>query len=56
MKYSDADVSAVENLYAPTDGKAVKLLSSSSAALYFEWESALVADGERPNMKLFLIS
>ncbi|MFU1857327.1 hypothetical protein BWD42_22325 [Sphingobacterium sp. CZ-UAM] len=45
MKYSDADVSAVENLYAPADGKAVKLLSSSSAALYFEWESALVADG-----------
>ncbi|WP_158655986.1 SusE domain-containing protein [Sphingobacterium sp. HMA12] len=45
MKYSDADVSAVENLYAPADGKSVKLLSSSSAALYFEWESALVADG-----------
>lgn len=45
MKYSDADVSAVENLYAPADGRAVKLLSSSSAALYFEWESALVADG-----------
>lgn len=45
MKYADAEVSAVENLYAPADGKAVKLLSSSSAALYFEWESALVADG-----------
>lgn len=45
MKYSDAEVSAVENLYAPADGKSVKLLSSTSAALYFEWESALVADG-----------
>lgn len=45
MKYSDAEVSAVENLYAPAEGKSVKLLSSTSAALYFEWESALVADG-----------
>jgi len=45
MKYADAEVSAVENLYAPADAKAVKLLSSSSAALYFEWQSALVADG-----------
>ena len=45
MNYSDAEVSAVENLYAPTEGKSVKLLSSTSAALYFEWESALVADG-----------
>jgi len=45
MNYSDAEVSAVEHLYSPVDGRAVKLLNSASAALYFEWESALVADG-----------
>ena len=39
------NVSAVNTLYEPTDGKSVVLQSSASATLYFEWEPALAEDG-----------
>jgi hypothetical protein len=45
MKYTDVQVTAVDNLFEPLDNKAVKLVSSSSASLFFEWESALAEDG-----------
>jgi len=44
MNYVDANVTAVKTLYEPADNKAVKLLSSSSASLYFEWEAVKVED------------
>lgn len=48
MEYTDADVTAVEKLYEPTDGKAVTLQSSATAALYFEWSPARGEDGAAP--------
>lgn len=44
MNYKDANVTAVKALYEPTDNRAVKLLSSASASLYFEWEPVRVED------------
>lgn len=44
MNYSDAKVSAVESLYEPTNNRAVTLLSSATASLYFEWEAVKTED------------
>lgn len=44
MNYKDATVTAVKALYEPTDNRTVKLLSSASASLYFEWEAVRVED------------
>ena len=44
MNYKEANVTPVKALYEPTDNRAVKLLSSASAALYFEWEAVKVED------------
>lgn len=52
MNYTDVDVTAVNSLFEPLDNKAVKLVSSSSAALFFEWESALTVDGGAPQYEI----
>ncbi|MDD4515165.1 SusE domain-containing protein [Massilibacteroides sp.] len=44
MNYKDAAVTPVKALYEPTDNRSVKLLSSASASLYFEWEAVRVED------------
>lgn len=44
MNYSDAEVTAVTALYSPTENAAVKLVSASSASLFFEWEPAKTQD------------
>lgn len=44
MNYKDATVTPVKALYEPTDNRTVKLLSSTSASLYFEWEAVRVED------------
>ncbi|WP_316798312.1 SusE domain-containing protein [Pedobacter frigidisoli] len=44
MIYKDANVSAVNALYEPINNKTVKLLSSASASLYFNWEAVKVED------------
>jgi len=44
MNYKDANVTAVKTLYEPAANKAVKLLSSASASLYFEWEAVKAED------------
>lgn len=41
----DLGVSAVGKLYEPANDKTVKLESSASAALYFEWQPAVAEDG-----------
>lgn len=40
----DTKVTAVKDLYEPTEGKSVVLQSSASASLYFEWEPAKAED------------
>lgn len=45
MQYVDAQVAPVRTLYEPANEKAVKLLNSASASLYFEWEAVSVEDG-----------
>src|SRR5690606_20580565 len=45
MEYTDVEVTPVNNLYEPLDNKAVKLVSSNSASLFFEWEQARAQDG-----------
>jgi hypothetical protein len=44
MVYKDANVSPVNALYEPVNNKTVKLLSSASASLYFNWEGVRVED------------
>lgn len=44
MIYKDANVSPVNSLYEPVNNKTVKLLSSASASLYFDWEAVKVED------------
>ena len=44
MIYKDANVSPVNSLYEPINNKTVKLLSSASASLYFNWEAVRVED------------
>lgn len=44
MNYSDAKVTAVKKLYEPTNNRSVKLISSATASLYFEWEAVKVED------------
>ncbi|WP_346239127.1 SusE domain-containing protein [Niabella insulamsoli] len=45
MNYKDVSVTPVKKLYAPVDNRSVKLLSSASASLYFEWEAVRAEDG-----------
>ncbi|WP_270090129.1 SusE domain-containing protein [Sphingobacterium sp. SYP-B4668] len=52
MNYTDVQISAVNNLFEPVDNKAVKLVSSASASLFFEWESALTEDGGAPQYEI----
>lgn len=44
MNFKDATVTPVQSLYEPANNKAVKLLSSASASLYFEWEAVRTED------------
>lgn len=44
MNYLDAKVTAVKKLYEPTDNRSVKLISSATASLYFQWEAVKVED------------
>lgn len=44
MNYKDAAVTPVKALYEPTNNRTIKLLSSASASLYFEWEPVRVED------------
>ena len=44
MNYKDAAVTAVNTLYEPIDNRTVKILSSSTASVYFEWEPVRVED------------
>jgi len=44
MIYKDANVSPVNALYEPINNKTIKLLSSASASLYFNWEAVRVED------------
>lgn len=44
MIYKDANVSPVNALYEPINNKTIKLLSSASASLYFNWEAVKVED------------
>lgn len=48
MEYKDAQVTAVNSLYEPTDGKAIALATSSTAAVYFAWEACKVEDSGSP--------
>ena len=48
MEYKDSNVSSVNQLYEPTDGKEVVLQSSASASLFFEWEAAKAEDSGSP--------
>lgn len=48
MNYSDANITPVNKLYEPTDGKAVKLISSATASLFFEWEVSKAEDSGSP--------
>ena len=45
MNYKDVNVTPVKTLYSPVDNRSVKLLSSASASLYFEWEAVSTEDG-----------
>lgn len=44
MKYKDSQVSAVNQLFEPSNDRLVKLLSSANSALFFEWEYAHTED------------
>lgn len=44
MNYADAQVTAVKKLYEPSDNRSVKLISSATASLYFQWEAVKVED------------
>lgn len=48
MEYKDAQVSSVNQLYEPLEGKSVVLQSSASASLFFEWEAAKAEDSGAP--------
>ncbi len=48
LDYPTVEVSAVTQLYTPTDNQKVTLLSSATASLYFEWASANTSDGYAP--------
>lgn len=52
MKYTDVEVTPVNQLFAPKDGKNVQLLSSATATTYFEWSSALAGDGNSPQYEV----
>src|ERR1044072_2242337 len=43
-KFNEVKVTEVNTLYAPDDGRNVKLQSGGSATLYFEWEKAVARD------------
>jgi len=44
MNYKDATVTAVNTLYEPIDNRTIKILSSNTASVYFEWERVRVED------------
>lgn len=48
MEYKDVQVSAVSQLYEPTDGQSVTLVASSTASLFFEWAAAKAEDSGAP--------
>ncbi|HLQ99786.1 MAG TPA: SusE domain-containing protein [Sphingobacterium sp.] len=45
MNFKDVELTEVENFFEPQDNKTIKLISSSSASVFFEWEYALAQDG-----------
>lgn len=45
MNYKEAAITTVNTLYEPLDSRTVKILTSSTAAVYFEWEPVRVEDG-----------
>lgn len=52
LEYKDVEVSAVKELYSPTENKKVTLISSATASLFFEWSAANAADGCAPLYEL----
>jgi len=48
MNFSDVKVTPVNKLYAPDNGKAIQLLSSATASLFFEWEASKTEDSGAP--------
>lgn len=45
MNFKDVEIAGVENFFEPQDNKTIKLISSSSASVFFEWEYSLAQDG-----------
>lgn len=52
MNFKDTAVMPVKTLYSPVDNRAVKLLASASASLYFEWEAVKTEDGGAPSYEV----
>lgn len=52
MNFKDTAVTPVKTLYSPVDNRAVKLLASASASLYFEWEAVNTEDGGAPSYEV----
>ncbi len=52
MEYTDTNATPVKQFYEPVNGKAVKLVSSASASLLFEWEAAHAGDGAVPQYEV----
>lgn len=52
MEYKDLEVTPVTQFYSPVDEAAVTLQSSATAAVFFEWASALAEDGNSPQYEL----
>ena len=53
MEYKDTAVTAVTDLYEPSDGAAVQLTAKGS--LYFSWEPALAEDGGAPLYEVYFV-
>lgn len=48
MNFKDVNITPVDKLYAPDNGKGIQLKSSSSATLFFEWEASKAEDSGSP--------
>lgn len=48
MEYKDVNVVPVGQIYEPTDNKAVELVASATASLFFEWEASKAEDSGSP--------
>ena len=52
LEYTDVTPTPVTSFYEPANEKAVKLVPSNSASLFFEWEAAHVVSGAVPQYEL----